>query len=155
VPERHYLHADPARVAHYRERIPPGAIGLCWASGRYENANSLRMQPIKSMPLADLEPIWSRYPTVSLQVGQDRAEIAGTPVLDVLPDRPGWDETAALIMACRCVVAVDTAVVHCGGGLGAPVHLLLHNEPNPYFGVRGVASPWYSRFKVYRGEGSD
>jgi Glycosyltransferase family 9 (heptosyltransferase) len=147
VPPSPYLHADPARVAHYRKRVPQNAVGLCWASGR----GWLRMQPIKSMPLQDMEPIWSRYPCVSLQVGQDRAQLAGTPVFDVLPARPDWAEAAALVGALRCVVCVDTGVAHLAGALGADVHLALHMEPTPYWKVGGVDSPWYPRVRVYQG----
>jgi hypothetical protein len=73
--------------------------------------------------LAQLRPIWSRYPCVSLQVGRERAQLAGTPVLDVLPEHPAYADRAALIMALRCCVTVDTSCWHLAGGLGAVVHL--------------------------------
>src|ERR1700733_2131558 len=53
----------------------------------------------------------TRYPCVSLQVGQDRAQLAGTPVLDVLPAKPDWAEAAAVVGALRRGVAVDTGVL--------------------------------------------
>jgi hypothetical protein len=56
VPPSPYLHANPERVGYYRKRVPANAIGLCWASARSWH----RMQPIKSMSLEDLEPLWSR-----------------------------------------------------------------------------------------------
>jgi hypothetical protein len=127
VPPKPYLHADPGRVTHYRKRVPAGAVGLCWSSGRLWQP----MHPIKSMPLGDMEPIWSRLPCVSLQVGEDRQELFGTRVIDVLPEAPDWAETAALIGALRCVVTVDTGVAHLAGALGADVHLALHMEPTP------------------------
>ena len=113
------------------------------------------MQPRKSLPLADLAPIYERSPCVSLQVGPARAQIAGTPVLDVLPPKPDWAETAALVKALRCVVAVDTGCAHLAGALGVPLHLLLHSEPQPYWNVRGVPSPWYRGVSVHRGKGAD
>jgi hypothetical protein len=155
VPEKPYLRADPYRVAYYRKRVPPDAIGLCWASGIYPFAWSRLVQPKKSMSLATMVPIWSRHPCVSLQIGPDRAQLAGTPVLDVLPPRPDWAETAALVMALRCVVCVDTAVAHLAGGLGVDVHLAMHAEPNSYFNVAGVPSPWYRTVTLYRGKGAD
>jgi hypothetical protein len=157
VPDKPYLRAAPGRIEYYRRRVPLDTIGLCWASGLPPGASAWvrRVQPIKSMPLSAMAPIYERFPCVSLQVGQDRTQLSGTPVLDGLPARPDWSETAALIMACRAIVCVDTAVAHCAGGLGAPVHLLMHNEPTAYFCVRGVASPWYPHFRVYRGKGSD
>ena len=155
VPEKPYLRADPARVEHYRRRIPSGAVGLVWASGVTDTEWGRRMQPRKSLPLADLAPIYERSPCVSLQVGPARAQIAGTPVLDVLPPKPDWAETAALVKARRCVVAVDTGCAHLAGALGVPLHLLLHSEPQPYWNVRGVPSPWYRGVSVHRGKGAD
>jgi hypothetical protein len=148
VPSAPYLHAEPGRIQYYRKRVPANAVGICWASGR----SWPRMQPIKSMTLRDMEPIWSRYPCVSLQVGQDRAQLAGTPVLDVLPAKPDWAESAALVGALRCIASVDTGVAHLAGGLGADVHLALHMEPTPYWNVGGADSPWYPRTLVYQGE---
>ena len=147
LPSKPYLHADPGRVTHYRKRVPADAVGLCWSSGRLWQP----MHPIKSMPLADMEPIWSRLPCVSLQVGEDRQELVGTRVIDVLPEAPDWAETAALIGALRCVVTVDTGVAHLAGALGADVHLALHMEPTPYWKVGGVDSPWYPSVRVYQG----
>ena len=155
VPAGPYLRAVPARIEHYRKRVPEGAIGLCWASGVGKTPWQRRVQPIKSLSLQDMEPIWSRHHCVSLQVGRDRAQLSGTSVRDVLPPNPDWAETAALVMALRCIVCVDTGVAHLAGGLGAPVHLLMHHEPTAYFCVRGVPSPWYPHIKVYRGRGSD
>lgn len=156
IPSHPYLRADPARVEHYRKRIAAGAIGLCWASGVVDSDPWIkRVQPITSMRLADMALLFEQFPCVSLQVGRDRAQLAGTPVLDVLPERPDWSETAALVKACRAIVTVDTGVVHLAGGLGAPVHLLMHPEPTAYFNVGGVASPWYPHIKVYRGRGGD
>lgn len=144
VPAQPYLRADPERIAYYHRRIPSGAIGLVWRSGPGD------LHTVKSMSLADLAPIWSRHPCVSLQLGPACKEIAGTSVLDALPAAPDWAETAALVMACRCVVCVDTGVAHLAGGLGAEVHLALHAEPQPYYAIRGVASPWYRHTRVYK-----
>lgn len=46
------------------------------------------LQARKSMPLADMEPMWSRLLCVSLQVGEDRQQLVGTPVINVLPEAP-------------------------------------------------------------------
>ena len=69
--------------------------------------------------LADLRLIWSRFPCISLQVGAERQQVSGTPVLDVLPPDPDWDDTAALVAVLRCVVTVDTGTAHLAGAMGA------------------------------------
>ena len=129
IPAASYLRADPDRVAHYKSLLPPNTIGLCWASG-FHPAGGVVDPRVKSMALADMAPIYQRFPCVSLQVGRDRSQMAGTPVLDVLPANPDWFETAALVKACRCVVAVDTGVAHLAGALGVPLQLALHPSLN-------------------------
>ena len=153
VPAAPYLRADPDRVAHYKSLLPPNTIGLCWASG-FHPAGGVVDPRVKSMALADMAPIYERFPCASLQVGRDRTQIAGTPVLDVLPANPDWFETAALVKACRCVVAVDTGVAHLAGALGVPLHLALHPEPQLYWSIAGYGDfPWYKGVRVYRSRG--
>jgi hypothetical protein len=106
------------------------------------------------MALVDMVTIWERFACVSLQVGRDRSQVAGTDVLDVLAANPDWFETAALAKACRCVVAVDTGVAHLAGALGVPLHLALHDQPQLYWCITGFGdSPWYRGVKVYRSRG--
>jgi hypothetical protein len=152
-PPKPYLRADPERVDFYRSRLPPNTVGVCWASG-FHPAGGVVDPAIKSMALRDMAPIWERFPCVSLQVGRDRLQVAGTPVLDVLPASPDWFETAALVKALRCVVAVDTGVSHLAGALGVPLHLALHPEPQLYWCTPGYGdSPWYRGVRVYRSRG--
>ena len=103
------------------------------------------------MSLRDMEPIYSRHPCVSLQVGRERQQLSDAPVVDVLPANPDWAETAALIMALRAVVCVDTAVAHLSGGLGADVHLACPRKRTLYWRVNGIDSPWYPSVRVYQG----
>jgi hypothetical protein len=145
-----YLVADPARVAYYRRRIPLGSIGLCWGAARRLDGSPSH----KSATLASLASIYSRFPCVSLQVGPERAEVAGTPVLDVLPGHAfDWAETAALLSACRAVVSVDTAVAHLAGALGVELHLLLLAPVPIYWALRpdggGIDCPIYADATCY------
>ena len=121
LPRASYLVADLSRVAYYRRLLPPDSVGLCWASGPGDGSiDARRFMREKSMNgLADLRLIWSRFPCISLQVGAERQQVSGTPVLDVLPPDPDWDDTAALVAVLRCVVTVDTGTAHLAGAMGA------------------------------------
>src|SRR4051812_8516673 len=70
-----YLHADPDRVAHWREHLPPGPkLGIAWRG----NPTS-RHDPRRSMPVEALEP-WLRatalrgFCVVALQRELDASE---------------------------------------------------------------------------------
>ena len=138
-----YLRPDPLRVGHYTRRVPANVIGLCWASGRGDLAE------IKSMTLEDMRPIWSRFPCVSLQVGEARAQVRATTVLDVLPaGYPNWDEAAALTVCCRAVVSVDSAIAHLAGGLGVATHIPIRRVgyiPGAPRALNGSWAPGYPR----------
>jgi hypothetical protein len=153
IPAPLRLRPDSVRVAKYRSKIPGDTIGVCWASGP-GGANL-----IKSIPLAALEPIWRAHPCVSLQIGPARAQLAGTPVMDLLPATPPtWEATAALAACCRAIVSVDTSVVHLAGGLGVPTHVPLHRGLANMFFLADVdgapwqhVCPWYpATTRVYR-----
>ena len=112
IPPPLRLKPDPALVAKYKAKLPRDVVGLCWASGPGQHAS---VKPMKSIALDALEPIWSRFPCVSLQVGRDRSQLAGTGVLDVLPANPlTFEAAAALAACCRAVVTVDTE--YCASG---------------------------------------
>jgi hypothetical protein len=154
IPPPLRLRPDKALVAKYKGRLPRYVVGLCWASGPQHPA----VKPTKSIALAAMEPIYSRFPCVSLQVGPERSQLAGTGVLDVLPaNPPTFEATAALASLCRAIVSVDTSVVHLAGGLGVPTHVPLHPAANPFFlaDVEGAhwqhVCPWYPQtHRVYR-----
>jgi hypothetical protein len=156
VPTASYLVADLSRVAHYRRLLPRDSVGLCWASGPGDGGiDARRFMREKSMNgLADLRPIWSRFPCISLQVGAARQQVNGTPVLDVLPTDPDWDDTAALVAVLRCVVTVDTGTAHLAGAMGARTLVALHGLPNLHWMTDRPPwqdrSPWYPSATLYR-----
>jgi hypothetical protein len=153
-----FLRADPEKVEHYRKLVPPGSVGIVWSSGIRPGAWITTYGQMKSMKLADMEPLMKLGRTlVSLQVGPERAELANYPnVLDVLPAKPTWADTAALIECLRGVVTVDTGVSHLAGGMGMPVMLTMHchgswhylaDRPGTFWQTR---SPWYPATALYR-----
>jgi hypothetical protein len=104
-----YLHADPARAAHWRARLdallPRGyrRIGLVWA-GRPEHQNDRN----RSMTLAELAPLAARdrIALVALQKGPATAELgawyASAPLINLSAEITDFEDTAAILEGSTC-----------------------------------------------------
>lgn len=151
-----YLIPNPDLVDYYSQRIPKGSIGLCWSSGIREGIWIQQYGKNKSMALADMALIMSQKQNlVSLQVGPERKELEDFPnIRDVLPIKPSWDDTAAVIANLDAVVTVDTAIAHLAGGMGKPVYLAMHRQGSWHFMADiepfRTKSPWYPNTKIFR-----
>jgi tetratricopeptide (TPR) repeat protein len=154
-----YLTAEPAEVAHWRERLAGLAglrVGLCWAGGRSNNREPIAWNRRRSISLDTLGPFGeiSGVQFISLQKGPPAAEAARSPhgmaLHDFTDDLHDFADTAALIGGLDLVISVDTAVAHLAGALGKPVWLLncygacwrwLQNRDD---------SPWYPSLRQFR-----
>ncbi len=141
-----YLAPPAARVAHWRQMLPPAAekrIGLVW-SGNPAHDNDLQ-RSIDADLLAPLLAVpgcafFSLHPTVEPPTGVKR-----------LPGRlTDFAETAAAIVNLDLVIAVDTAVAHLAGALGRPVWILLPAVPDWRWGLVSLQTPWYPSARLYR-----
>ena len=160
-----YLKADTElAVEYYAPRLPKGRrIGLCWSSGIRTDLNiwMRRYGAKKSMHLSQL---WSMFCGsgdifVSLQIGPEREQIAthGDGIIDLLPEEPSWDDTAALIETLDLVVTVDTGVAHLAGAMGKPTWLMMQKDgaswhfmcERPGF-AWNTRSPWYPSIRIFR-----
>lgn len=156
-----YLKPNPELVDAYSKRLPAHSkrIGLCWSSGiRTDGLWISRYGKMKSMAFDDLKPLLGMKNAcfVSLQVGPERAEHKNR-VIDLLPEKPDWDHTAALIDSLDLVITVDTAVAHMAGALGKPVFLMMQKDGSTWHFMcerPGAAwnerSPWYLSMKIFR-----
>ena len=161
-----YLKADPRLVDQYRAKMRGlngrRKIGLCWSSGIRKGLWISEYGRRKSMRLNQMAGVMDRDSLfVSLQVGPERDELyveAGKrfQVVDALPEKPTWSDTAALIECLDLVITVDTSVAHLAGAMGKPVWLLCHTEgswhwmaerPGAFWNER---SPWYPSAKLFR-----
>ena len=160
---RGYLHADPARVAHWQARLAalPGKrrIGIAWRGGLPSTRRSLRSIPLDAwgelLRCRDID-------FVSLQHTDCADEIAGVEEgmgvrVHHWPEaHADYDETAALVSALDLVVSVQTAAVHLAGALGVAVWALIPETPEWRYGEAGETMPWYpsaSLVRKQRGEG--
>jgi hypothetical protein len=71
-------------------------------------------------------------PCVSLQVGVDRHQVAGTDVIDVLPDEPDLADLAAVIACCRAVISAQWTISHLTSAMGVELHLLGYHDVWPH-----------------------
>jgi tetratricopeptide (TPR) repeat protein len=151
-----YLHADPLRIAHWRARLAHDNagfnIGITWRGGTAKTRRDLR-----SIPLRELAPVFETPRAVFIILQRDAgdapAEITaahGARVLSVAEALNDVDETAALLQALDCVIAVDNTVAHLAGALGCASWILL-----PYLAdwrwLRAPSnSPWYPSVMLRR-----
>ena len=162
-----YLHADPAKVALWRERLQQAMlrhdqrdmlrVGLVWAGGvRSHQLNADRIDRRRSLLLSQLAPL-AKVPGVvffSLQKGAPATQAQTPPeemaLLDWSDELRDFADTAALVECLDLVVTVDTAVAHLAGALGKPVWLLNRFDTCWRWLLEREDSPWYPTMRVFR-----
>jgi Flp pilus assembly protein TadD len=151
----HYLTAEPARAAQWKERLGGHGfrIGIAW------QGNQLVMgSEGKSFPVAALEHI-AGLPGVRL-IGLQKN--AGAEQLDTLPpgmriERYDFDkgpdaflDTAAIMANCDLVISADTAPAHLAGALGVPTWVALKHVPDWRWFLTRDDSVWYPSLRLFR-----
>ena len=152
-----YLAPDPARVAHWRDRLaaslPAGAkrVGLAWR-GRATHPNDRS----RSMPLSCLTPLANAggVAFVSVQRPMTAADLDSAArfpgMADLTSELTDFAETAAVVQNLDVVITVDTAVAHLAGALGRPVWIMLSSSPDWRWQLHRDASPWYPTARLFR-----
>ena len=153
-----YLRADPARVAHWRARLPGHGlrVALAWAGNpRMETGrHSGRSPPLESLaPLLEVSGI----EFISLQKGAGEQQLDGVPFgqrihrfadLDAGPD--AFVDTAAILSSVDLLITSDSAIAHVAGALGVATWLCLMHEPDWRWMLDGGATPWYRSMRLFR-----
>ncbi len=138
-----YLRADPALVAQFVSRLPPGRrVGLVWAGeARLHDAGAASTDRLRSLDAGQLGPLLEVPGVAWISLQHGRAPPAG--VFDAMAGVVDFAETAAIIAGLEMVVSVDTSVAHLAGAMGIPV-LLLDRFDNCWRWLSGREdSPWY------------
>lgn len=151
-----YLHAEPARVARWRERIGTHGlkIGICWQGSKLAERDG------RSFHLSAFDAL-SRRPGVrliSLQkfdgVEQLREMPPGMAVEDLGDDfDAGGDaflDSAAVIDCMDLVITCDTSIAHLAGALAKPTWVLLKKVPEWRWFLDREDSPWYPHARLFR-----
>ncbi len=154
--KHHYLVADPARVAYWKQRLdalgPEPKVGICWRSGNMTGGRIFycsrieQWGPILSLPGAQF---------VNLQYDECSEELSRTPQLfgtsvhafaevDLFDD---LDETAALTTALDLVVAVPTNAAILAAALGTPAWMLFSGYSWQSFGTD--ENRWYATARSF------
>lgn len=154
--EKPYLHADPERVAAWRQRIGSYGyrIGIFWQG----SAASVAMG--RSFPVARFAEI-ARMPGVrliSLQVGSGSEQLGTLPGGMAVEDftdqasqalRP-FAETAAMMETLDLIITPDTAIAHLAGAIGRPAWVALKHVPDWRWGLEGASTAWYPTWRLFR-----
>jgi tetratricopeptide (TPR) repeat protein len=149
-----YVFADPALVAHWRQRFGQDGrkkIGLCWWGNPTHKEDRTRSFSLEVLsPLGQVPGAWF----CSLQKGeaarQAAAGLAGLEISDWTAELADFADTAALIANLDLVIACDTAVAHLAGAMGKPVWLLLPFVADWRWMENRNDSPWYPTMRIFR-----
>lgn len=160
-----YLTPDPDLAYQYalQMRACTGKkVGLVWSSGIREEGLWLsqygKRKSMHFITLRDLVRVGYEKPIqfVSLQVGPERKE-HDHEIVDILPQKPNWDHTAALVANLDLVITVDTSVAHLAGAMGKPTIVMIQQDGASWHFMceRPGApwndkSPWYPNTKLIR-----
>ena len=149
-----YLRADPARVAQWRERVPPMAMAIAWRGNPGARHDARRSMPVEALAPWFEATARRHLPVVALQRDlepRERQFLAGfahvVPVGDGLRD---FGDTAACMMHAQHVACVDTAVIHLAGALGRPATVLLQFASDWRWGIDRPAGATYRSVRTLR-----
>ncbi|HEX2827155.1 MAG TPA: tetratricopeptide repeat protein [Burkholderiales bacterium] len=152
-----YLHADPARVEHWRARLGalPGRlkVGLSWRGGLPSTRRNLRSIPLPDwvdvlrIPGVDFVSLQYTDSTREIEELSRESDVTIHEWKDAIAD---YDETAALVAALDLVISVQTSVVHLAGALGARTWALIPEVPEWRYGEHGDTMPWYPSVTLWR-----
>jgi hypothetical protein len=135
---------------------PPGArprVGLVWQGNPRHPGDAARSIPLEAFtPLLETRD----WDCASLQVGDGLDQLAALPAHVTLaagPEGGGPPFLAAARRVARMdlVVAIDSAVAHMAGAMGAPCALLLPPHHRDWrWQDRRTDSPWYDDVRIFR-----
>jgi tetratricopeptide (TPR) repeat protein len=158
-----YLHADPALVAQWVERLGPRTlprVGLVWSGAfRKDQPDSWVLNERRNIGLEALAPLKDLpLEFVSLQKGEpaesDPQRLKaqgwdGPDIRDFSAQIADFADTAALIETLDLVVAVDTSTAHMAGALGEPVWVLGRYDACWRWMGHREDSPWYPSMRLF------
>jgi tetratricopeptide (TPR) repeat protein len=153
-----YLHADPQRVAHWRQalnNVGGFKVAIAWQGSPKYAGDRQRSIPLKFFaPLARIPGVQ----LISVQKGVGTEQL-GPAARDLVPldlgrqiDESGdaFVDSAAMMTLSDLVITSDTALAHLAGGLGVPVWLVLHFSGDWRWLRNRADSPWYPTMRLFR-----
>ena len=149
-----YLRADDARIERWRaviEATPGKRVALAWAGNPAHANDRNRSIDLKLLaPLFALEGASFVSVQRDLRQGDEEHLARHANVTHIGHGLTDMADTAAVLMLCDLVIAVDTAVVHLAGALGLAPWVLLPLSPDWRWTLEGDRSPWYPQARLFR-----
>lgn len=147
-----YLHASPEYRMIWQALLGPRKrrprIGIAWSGGQ--------QLPLRSMPLATLQPLLARqeFEFHVLQkdiLEADRNWLAAHPeLIDHSAELQDFSDTAALVSLMDLVVTIDTSIAHLAGALARPTWIMLPLNADAKWLLDRSDSPWYPTARLFR-----
>ncbi len=149
-----YVTADPARCAHWRERLPRSGrrvVGIAWCGNPgFRGDHNRSMSFVQFAPIAAAADV--AFVTLNPGVSErDVAALATHPdVANLAAEYRDFDDTAAVIACLDLIVTTDTSIAHLAGALGKPVWILLSRSPDWRWLLEREDCPWYPSARLFR-----
>jgi tetratricopeptide (TPR) repeat protein len=151
-----YLHAEPARVEAWRQRLAEERgfkVGVVWQGARKYPDDHWRSVPLaRFAPLAAVEGV--RLVSLQKGPGTEQLRTVRFPIAELTPelDAEGgaFLDTAPVMKNVDLLVMSDTSVTHLAGALGVPVWLATSAAPDWRWLSAREDSPWYPTFRLFR-----
>lgn len=152
-----YIHADPAKVEYWRERLfgSDFKVGLVWG-GRPTGPNEVLSLQYRSCGLKHFAPLADIAGVVlyGLQKGPAAAQ-ADQLSEQIIANNFGEDfvdlaDTAGAIENLDMVISIDTSVAHLAGAMGKPVWVLLKVDADWRWLLDREDNPWYPTMRLFR-----
>lgn len=153
IPQMPYLRAAPDALEYWHTALAASEtrfrVGIAWSGNP-----TLRMDNIRSMRFADLEPLLALKDIEFhvLQVGGDLPEKVPENLIDHAGELLTLADTAALASCMDLVLTIDSVLVHVAGALNLPTWLALPDNYEWRWTRSGETTPWYPAVKIFRQE---
>jgi len=151
-----YLHAEPERVALFRQKIGPAGfkIGIGWQGDPRTPLDKGRSFPLRAVEAIAALP---GVRLISLQKFDGVEQLGHLPTAmrveqwdDELDSDGAFRDTAAIMENLDLVIASDSALAHLAGALGRPTWLALQKVPEWRWMLERTDSPWYPSVRLFR-----
>jgi tetratricopeptide (TPR) repeat protein len=152
-----YLHAQPERIHHWKQRIGGEGfkVGIAWQGNTHSPADAGRSFPLAAF--AGLAAI-PGVRLISLQKNEGIEQLDSLPAhiqvatlgrdFDAGPD--AFLDTAAAMENLDLVITPDSAIAHLAGAFGRPVWVALKFVPDWRWQLHRSDSPWYPTMRLFR-----
>jgi Flp pilus assembly protein TadD len=142
-----FIHADPARVAAWRERLEETrdlTVAIAWR-GNPDHRNDHR----RSILDGELAPLFKVPNVLFLVLQKDDGDAPDMPNVLRLGAHD-LNDIAAIMSLADITLSVDTVFCHLAGALGRPVWTMLCVSPDWRWQLSGDTTPWYPTMRLFR-----